>query len=375
MKNFKAGTYVNRGHYRSFEPALIHRKWILDDPGTIRLLSEADQHVGRLDMFSGYIPNIDLFISMHVAKEATQSSKIEGTQTNIEDAMLDRANISPDKRNDWEEVQNYIEAMNTAIKQLELLPFSTRLIRKTHKVLMQGVRGAQKQPGEFRRSQNWIGGVSINDAVYIPPVHEHIPDLMGDLEKFMHDDDLPLPELIKIAIMHYQFETIHPFLDGNGRVGRLMITLYMVSSGILRKPVLYLSDFFEKNRADYYEKLGSVRTKNDLSGWIRFFLRGVIQTANNSIETFDRILKLQKEIEVRLLTIGARAGNANKLINHLYRRPFVTADQAANVVQVSLPTAYSLLSTLEEKNILHEVTGADRNRLYAFQDYLNLFRS
>jgi Fic family protein len=154
-----------------------------------------------------------------------------------------------------------------------------------------------------------------------------------------------------------------------------MITLYMVSSGILRKPVLYLSDFFEKNRADYYEKLGSVRIKNDLSGWIRFFLRGVIQTANNSIETFDRILKLQKEIEVRLLTIGARAGNANKLINHLYRRPYVTADQAANVVQVSLPTAYSLLSTLEEKNILHEVTGADRNRLYVFRDYLNLFRS
>lgn len=185
--------------------------------------------------------------------------------------MLDKEDVPLDKRDDWEEVQNYINAMDAAIKALDQLPFSSRLIRETHKVLMQGVRGSQKQPGEFRISQNWIGGASINDAVFVPPVHTSIQELMGDIEKFVHEENMYLPELLKIGVVPYQFETIHPFLDGNGRVGRLMIPLYLVSKGILRKPILYLSDFLERNRTHYYDNLMRVRERNDINQWITFF--------------------------------------------------------------------------------------------------------
>ncbi len=375
MKNFKAGKYINQGHYESFEPTLLHREWQLDDLKVIELLSKADRQLGRLDMYSEYIPNIDLFISMHVIKEANQSSKIEGTQTNIEEALMDKENVPVEKRDDWEEVHNYIEAMNSAIKELEELPFSSRLIRNTHSVLMQGVRGEHKQPGEFRKSQNWIGGSTISDATFIPPIYEHISRLMGDLENFMHDEKLHLPDLIKIAIMHYQFETIHPFLDGNGRVGRLMITLFLVSCGILKQPILYISDYFEKHRTDYYDYLMRVRLKDDLSGWVQFFLMGVIETAKSSIQTFDGILKLQKEVDRKLRSMGARAGNAQKVVNHLYKRPLISAERTSEVAGVSMPTAYKLISSLEKHGILHEVTGGDRNRQYIFKEYLELFKS
>jgi len=375
MKNFKAGKYINQGHYKSFEPTLLHREWQIDDLKVIELLSKADRQLGRLDMYSEYIPNIDLFISMHVIKEANQSSKIEGTQTNIEEALMDKENVPAEKRDDWEEVQNYIAAMSRAMKELEELPFSSRLIRNTHNVLMQGVRGEHKQPGEFRKSQNWIGGSTISDATFVPPVHDDIPRLMGDLENFMHDENLQLPDLIKIAIMHYQFETIHPFLDGNGRVGRLMITLFLVSSGILKQPILYLSDYFEKHRTDYYDNLMRVRLKDDLSGWVQFFLKGVIETAKSSIQTFDGILKLQKEVDTKLRSMGARSGNAQKVVNHLYKRPLISAERASEVAGVSMPTAYKLISSLEKHGILHEITGGDRNRQYIFKDYLNLFKT
>jgi Fic family protein len=255
MENYKSGNYQNQGYYKSFQPSLINKNWLLKDMEIQQLLSKADRQLGRLDMYSEYIPNIDLFISMHVIKEATQSSKIEGTQTNIEEALLEKEDVILDKRDDWEEVQSYIEAMNTAIKKLETLPFSTRLIKETHKILLQGVRGQHKLPGEYRSSQNWIGGASINDATFIPPVYASINELMSDLEKFAHNEEFYFPDLLKIALIHYQFETIHPFLDGNGRVGRLIITLYLVDKTILKKPVLYLSDFFERNRSLYYENL------------------------------------------------------------------------------------------------------------------------
>lgn len=261
MKHFKAGNYVSQGSYKSFQPSLINRQWELDSMEVLKLLSQADRELGRLDMYSNYIPNIDLFISMHVLKEATQSSKIEGTQTNMEEALLDREDIPLDKRDDWEEVQNYIKAMESAIIALEKLPFSSRLIRETHKVLLQGVRGEKKQPGDFRKSQNWIGGATINDALFIPPVHTSVPELMSDIEKFIHNEEIFFPELLKIALVHYQFETIHPFLDGNGRVGRLLIPLYLVSIGILKKPILYLSDFMETHRKLYYDNLMNVREK------------------------------------------------------------------------------------------------------------------
>lgn len=374
MKAFKAGKYVNQGHYKSFQPNPINRDWQLEDMEILGLLSKADRQLGRLDMYSEYIPNIDLFISMHVAKEATQSSRIEGTQTNMEEALLNEENIAPEKRDDWEEVQNYIEAMNNAIIELEKLPISSRLIRNTHQVLMKGVRGQHKHPGEFRITQNWIGGATIDDALFVPPMHESIPELMSDLEQFIHNEEIHLPELIRIAVVHYQFETIHPFLDGNGRVGRLIITLHLVSREILKKPVLYLSDFFERNRSIYYDNLSRVHEKNDIGQWIKFFLVGIIETAKNGIQTFDNIMQLQQRVDQDLQSLGRRANNAQKVVHQLYRRPFITAEQVSKAAEVSMPTAYKLIESLEKLGILDEVTGAERNRLYVFQEYLTLFK-
>ncbi len=374
MKDFKAGTYVSQGYYKSFQPTLINRQWHLDNMEVIQLLSKADRDLGRLDMYSNYIPNIDLFISMHVLKEATQSSKIEGTQTNIEEALREKEDVPLDKRDDWEEVQNYIQAMEVAIKELDKLPFSSRLIRNTHKSLLQGVRGEKRQPGEFRRSQNWIGGATINDATFIPPIHTSIPELIGDLENFVHNQEIFFPELLKIALIHYQFETIHPFLDGNGRVGRLMITLYLVNKGILKKPILYVSDFLETHRSHYYENLMLVREKNDISQWFKFFLVGIIETANKGIQTFDSILQLQKQVDLNIQKLGSRAANAQKITNYLYQRPLINAEKIVEVASISYPSAYKLIEDLEKLEILKEITGGQRSREYIFEKYIDLFQ-
>ncbi len=375
MKNYKSGTYINQGSYRSFQPEMISGNWVIDNMEVLNLLSQADRQLGRLDMYSEYIPNIDLFISMHVLKEATQSSKIEGTKTNIEEALLDKEDIAEEKRDDWEEVQNYISALNQAIEKLKELPFSSRLIRQTHSTLLSGVRGKHKLPGEFRSSQNWIGGASISDATFIPPIHSTINEYMGDLEKFAHDEENFFPELLKIALIHYQFETIHPFLDGNGRVGRLMITLYLVEKGILKKPILYLSDFFEKNRTLYYDNLMKVREKHDINQWFKFFLVGVIETAKNSISTFDKILKLQKDIEIRIQELGSRSANANMVVKHLYQFPVIQAQRVKEITGLSMPTVYKIIEGLEELKVLKEVTGGKRGKIYFFRAYIDLFKT
>ncbi|HEX7049929.1 MAG TPA: Fic family protein [Longimicrobiales bacterium] len=375
MDDFNAGHWVRQGSYRSFQPTPINRQWTVADMAVQQLLSQADRQLGRLDMYSEYVPNIDLFISMHVVKEATQSSRIEGTQTRIEEALLEREDVPSERRDDWDEVQNYIAAMNHATASLGTLPFSSRLIREAHRVLMRGVRGAQKQPGEFRTSQNWIGGATIDDAVFVPPVHTSVPELMADLERFVHNDEIYMPELLRIALVHYQFETIHPFLDGNGRVGRLLIPLYLVDRGILKRPILYLSDFFERNRTHYYDNLMRVREKGDLAHWFRFFLIGVIETAKSGIATFDGILRLQQEISERIGALGSRAGAASKVIQYLYGRPLINAAKVSEVAGVSMPTSYKLIQDLERLGIVKEITGARRGRMYLFDEYMNLFRS
>lgn len=374
MQKFKAGTKINQGYYKSFQPHPINKQWELQDMELLELLSKADRHLGRLDMYSEHIPDIDLFISMHVVKEATQSSRIEGTQTNIEEALLEIENVNPDKKDDWEEVQNYIAAMNQAIEMLGDIPFSSRLIKETHKVLLQGVRGDHKLPGVFRTSQNWIGGASISDAVFVPPTHSSIAELMSDLEHFAHNESIYFPDLLKIALIHYQFETIHPFLDGNGRVGRLLITLYLVDKEILKRPILYLSDFFERNKALYYDNLTRVRTHNDLKQWFKFFLVGIIETAKSGVSTFDAILKLKKETEHKLQTLGSKANNAQKVMSYLFKRPMIEVTQIMEVANVSKRTAYNLLADLESLEILKEITGGKRDKLYVFDDYLKLFK-
>jgi len=373
MQNFKSGKYINQGYYKSFQPDLINKEWLLNDLEILSLLSKADRQLGRLDMYSEHIPDIDLFISMHVLKEATQSSRIEGTQTNMEEALLDKEDISIEKRDDWEEVQNYIAAMNKAIAMLKEIPFSSRLIKETHNVLMQGVRGEHKMPGTFRTSQNWIGGASISDAVFVPPIHSSIGDLMSDLEKFTHNDLLLLPDLLKIGIIHYQFETIHPFLDGNGRVGRLLITLYLVDKEILKQPILYLSDFFERNKTLYYDNLMRVRTHNDLKQWLKFFLVGVIETAKGGVKTFDDILKLKAQSESDIQELGSRSSNVQKVFNYLLKKPIIDVNIIMQITSVSQRTAYNIIEDLEKINILEEVTGGKRGKVYVFKKYLSLF--
>ena len=374
MQNFKSGRYISQKHYKSFQPTEINRQLLIDNMEVLSLLSQADRESGRLDMYSKYIPNVDLFISMHVLKEATQSTRIEGTRTNLDEALLDKEDLPAEKRDDWDEVQNYIKALDWAINELKNLPFSNRLIKGTHRVLLQGVRGTKKQPGQFRKSQNWIGGATINDAIFIPPVHTSVPDLMSDIERFVYNEKIFVPELLKIGLIHYQFETIHPFLDGNGRVGRLLIPLYLVSKGILQKPVLYLSDFFERNRNLYYDNLMVVREKNNLSQWFRFFLVGVIETSKNGIITFDNILQLQKQVEADIQKMGSRAINAKKVLDYLFNKPLINAEKVSEVTGISMPSSYKLISDLEKIKVLKEITGGQRSRMYVFENYLNLFK-
>ena len=375
LEDFKSGKYVRQNDYKCFSPAKINHAWSWEDGRINTLLAEANRQLGALDAYSANVPDIDIFIEMHVAKEATKSSKIEGTQTNIEEALKRESEIVPERKDDWQEVQNYIDAMNTSINGLKTIPVSTRLLKQAHKILMRGVRGEQRDPGEFRASQNWIGGASLKDATYIPPAHTEINELMSDLENFLHNDQIDVPVLIRTGIAHYQFESIHPFLDGNGRIGRLLITLYLVSSGLLTKPSLYLSDYIEKHRQLYYDNLNNVRTNNDILQWIKFFLVGIIETSKNGIDTFKSILKLKEEIDdKKLVTLGAKLTNAKLLMKYLYKKPVVTAQEIKEQLNVSLPTANSLLADFEKLEILKEKTGWKRNREFEFTEYLDLFR-
>lgn len=374
---FSTGNWIQRLEYKSFTPNPIALQWMVEDPVIHQLLEEANREIGRLDAFSELVPDVDFFIKMHITKEATVSSKIEGTQTSFQEAFISQHEIAPEKRDDWQEVHNYIEAMNEAIGEMESLPISNRLIRSTHRTLLDGARGSEKMPGEYRRSQNWIGQ-SLKRADFVPPTHEEIPDLMHDLERFINAEIIPLPivvpHLIKIAIIHYQFETIHPFLDGNGRIGRLLITLYMIEKKLIRRPTLYLSEFFEYHRKDYYDKLNQVRTHNELEAWIRFFLEGVIETAQNSIQTFQQIIALRDEIErKKLIALGRRQKDAQLLINEMYKQPVLYGTQIAQILRKHPSNANKLIAELEKMDILTEITGYSRNRLFAFSPYIHLF--
>jgi hypothetical protein len=374
ISSFKAGDWVQRYQYKSFEPKEINLPWQLDNAELIMLLSQADIKLGELNAFSQLIPDVDFFIKMHVLKEGTKSSRIEGTQTNIDEAIQREEYIQPENKDDWQEVQNYVLAMNEAINNLEKLPLSNRLLKLTHRTLMQGVRGNYKLPGEFRNSQNWIGGASLTDAVFIPPHHDSLDDLMADLEKFLHNENIPVPPLIKIGIAHYQFETIHPFLDGNGRIGRLLITLFLVSNQLLHKPTLYLSDFFEKNKLLYYDSLTIVRSKNNLTQWLKFFLEGVRNTAENSIQTFKNIILLRNEVEHRIISLGKKQALAKELLQYLYSNPITDASDAAKNLSVNISTAIRLIDDFIRLNILIEITGYKRNRVFVFEEYMKLFR-
>ncbi len=373
LKDFKSGELKQEYQYKSFLPHSINHTFTWDDPQINIMLENATRVLGELNAFTMIVPNVDIFIQMHITKEANTSSKIEGTKTEMDEVLVSKEQIDPEKRDDWQEVRNYIDAMNYAIKELDTLPLSNRLIKKIHEILLDSVRGEVKLPGEFRKSQNWIGGASLASAYFIPPHQMHVDELMSDLEKFLHNEEIFVPHLIKIAIAHYQFETIHPFLDGNGRIGRLLITLYLVSNGLLKKPSLYLSDFIEKNKTAYYEALTTVRTNNDIERWIKFFLEAVISTAKSGIKTFEAILALKQEMDALIVGFGKKAHNASKLIEFLYQKPIVSMADVSEALGIAKATTSSLIKDFESKGILKEMTGYERNKLFIFERYLNIY--
>ena len=374
ITNFKSGNLIQRYQYKSFEPSKVNIEWLIDNAELQLLLSQADIKLGELNAFSQLIPDVDFFIKMHILKEGTKSSRIEGTQTKIDDAVQKEENIEVEKKDDWLEVHNYVEAMNQSIKSLDKLPLSNRLLKQAHRTLMRGARGNRKTPGEFRKSQNWIGGASLRDAVFIPPHQDSVDDLMNDLEKFLHNENLAIPQLIKIGIAHYQFETIHPFLDGNGRIGRLLIMLYLVSNDLLSKPTLYLSDFFEKHRSLYYDNLTRARTHNDLAQWLKFFLEGVRATAESSIQTFKNIIKLRSEAETKIVKLGKKQEMAREFLQHLYSNPMVDSSDVVKLFKINISTALRLIDDFVKLKILKEITGQKRNRNFMFEGYVKLFR-
>ncbi len=375
LKTFKAGTYKKNGDYKTLSPTKLNQLWVCTDPYIHMLLEEANRTLGELNAFSRIVPNVDLFIRMHVVKEATQSSRIEGTKTQFVEALMDKDNLAPEKQDDWQEVQNYIAATEKAITLLKKLPICSRLIKTAHEVLMQGVRGEGKAPGEFRKVQNWIGGRSPAEAAHVPPQAQEVPDLMGDLEAFLNNHELNIPHLLRIAMGHYQFETVHPFLDGNGRTGRLLIVLYLIQNGLLLQPTLYLSDYFEKKRREYFDCLSGVRSSGGMHRWLIFFLGAVIETCKTGCKTFEKVLDLRNLVDEEIRKAGPKASNVDLLFRELFQNPILEMTNKARIEGIPNRTFRRLIDLYVEKGFLVELSGKHRDRTFAFKRYVDLFKA
>lgn len=372
LEDFIAGIYRQQYKYKSFLPSPINEKWLWDSSELNIMLEKANIALSRLNSLSAVIPNIDLLVSMYTNREAIFSTRIEGTKTEMDDLFNNSIESDEEKRNDKQEVKNYIEAINYAVERLKDLPISNRLLKETHAILMKGVRGENKYPGEFRVTQNWIGGSSLTDAFYIPPHQNDIIDSMNDLEMFIHNEDTP--NLIRIAMIHYQFETIHPFCDGNGRLGRLLIILYLINFKLLNRPILYISAFFEKHRDTYYDYLTNVRKNNDIILWILFFLNGIIETSEETMLKLNKIVKLRDEVIDRI-NREKRNSNYLKLIDYLFKKPIINAKEINIFLNTTNKTGYNIIDKLERLHILKQMNEDNRrNKIYKFEEYLNIFR-
>jgi len=374
----RAGRYVTQSNgYRAFIPAPLPPNPPVRFTEELQvLLSQADRALGRLDGSIQTLPNPDLFVLMYIRKEAVLSSQIEGTQSSLQDLLAAEAKIfSPNQPRDVDEVVNYVSAMNLGLERLKELPISTRLIREIHAELLQGVRGSRFSPGELRTSQNWIGpaGCTLNEATFVPPPHHEVPQKLAELETFLHTDT-KLPLLIKIGLVHAQFETIHPFLDGNGRVGRLLITFLLCERKVLQKPVLYLSWFFKRHRQRYYEELQSVRTNGAWEQWLAFFLRGIVEVSGQATDTARRILALREEHRhIVTENFGRATSNGHRVLEHLYERPIISVSNVQGLIGTTYAAANGMVARMVESGILQEYTGRARNRRFMHQSYVDLF--
>lgn len=374
----RTGTFINQlGGILGYK-AFIPNKLPFDiniDPELQTLLSRADLALGRLDGVADSLPKdiVDFFILMYVRKEATLSSQIEGTQATFIDVLKAEARIEDSETHkDVDEVLNYISAMNYGLERLKTIPLSLRIIKEIHKILLYGVRGEWKTPGEFRISQNWIGGSDLQTAKFIPPPHHEVMPLMSNIEEYMHDNSL-IPMLIKIGLIHAQFETIHPFLDGNGRIGRLLITFYLCQQGVLKKQLLYLSDFFKGYRQDYYEKLNNFRRNDDIEGWLKFFMEGIIETSQKSVETARKIRELRDRHLEKVAGMGKSSEKGVFLLNTLYKTPIVRIKDVERITSLANPNALLLVGKFVKMDILHELTGRKRNKVFSYKEYISLF--
>lgn len=374
----RAGRYVRQpNHYSAFVPAPLppepSLRW---DDGLQYLLSKADRALGRLDGSIQTLPDPDLFVMMYVRKEAVLSSQIEGTQSSLNDLLELEASIADARRPaDVGEVVNYVRAMNYGLKRLQDLPISSRLIREIHSELLEGVRGRHLDPGQIRRTQNWIGaqGCTLNEAIFVPPPPHEVEDHLSQLERFIHSE-VNIPPLIKIGMIHAQFETIHPFLDGNGRVGRLLITFLLCQNEILIRPVLYLSYYFKRHRARYYELLQKVRDEGDWEAWIKFFLEGVSTVSLEATATARAIVELRENHRHTIINdFGRAAGNGLRVLESLYKTPFTTTTSVQKLLKITFPPASNLIQRMVDADMLVEVTGQDRYRIYQYRPYVSLF--
>ena len=373
----RAGTFVMQpSGYKAFIPNPLPPSPPIRFDGKLQsLLSEADRALARLDGITTVLPNPDLFIAMYVKKEALLSSQIEGTQASLEGILEFEADLIPKENvNEIKEVINYIRALNYGIERLKELPMSLRLIKEIHRTLLEETRGAHRSPGEFRKSQNWIGppGASLNEAIFVPPPPEVVLPTMGDLEKFLHNKNNNIPPLIKIALIHSQFETIHPFLDGNGRIGRLLITFYLFWEGILTKPLLYLSFYLKKNRAEYYDLLMKVRLEGAWEDWIKFFLNGVSETSEEAAKTAREVIQLKEALITKLHDNSISSVYGVKLIDLLFKTPLVSVKDISGKLAISKESANELVKKFEKMGILKEITGKQRYKKYSFREYIDI---
>ena len=374
----RGGRYLRQiSGYRAFFPAPLPPDPPLDLGGERQsLLAQANYALGRLDGAVLTLPNPDLFVFMYVRKEAVLSSQIEGTQSSLQNLLAAEARINdPDAPADVSEVLNYVRAMNHGLARLAELPVSIRLIREIHNVLLEGVRGSRLTPGELRTTQNWIGpaGCTLQDAVFVPPPPHEVPQALGDLERFLHAEN-SLPVLVQVALAHAQFETIHPFLDGNGRIGRLLITFLLIERKLQSRPVLYLSHYLKRHRTEYYERLQSIRDAGAWEGWLAFFLRGVIEVSEEATHTAAAILRMREDYRAKITEqLGRAAGNGHRIMEKLFDHPLVTVTTVRNWLGCTAAGANNLVNRLVALGLLQEVTGYARNRRFRFDPYLRLF--